>query len=220
MNYDSLSEHNPDDFWSLLLHTGYLTLDWDKTTEELKKDSQANKVAFARIPNLKIRDCFTANIKERFSNVVSKDNLTLNIANALLDGDDAFVQSKLGPLLRSFVSVRDSATKAPHENYYHGFLNGIFSNCKDNLGEYHTNSEAGDGYADISFKDLTGSRACVIEIKVCSENESRIRKANEAIDQIIEKHYAELFLNNENITDIKAVGIAFSGKYCASALKG
>ena len=220
MNYDSLSEHNPDDFWSLLLHTGYLTLDWDKTTEELKKDSQANKVAFARIPNLKIRDCFTANIKERFSNVVSKDNLTLNIANALLDGDDAFVQSKLGPLLRSFVSVRDSATKAPHENYYHGFLNGIFSNCKDNLGEYHTNSEAGDGYADICFKDLTGSRACVIEIKVCSENESGIRKANEAIDQIIEKHYAELFLNNENITDIKAVGIAFSGKYCASALKG
>ena len=220
MNYDSLSEHNPDDFWSLLLHTGYLTVDWDKTTEELKKDSQANKVAFARIPNLKIRDCFTANIKERFSNVVSKDNLTLNIANALLDGDDAFVQSKLGPLLRSFVSVRDSATKAPHENYYHGFLNGIFSNCKDNLGEYHTNSEAGDGYADICFKDLTGSRACVIEIKVCSENESRIRKANEAIDQIIEKHYAEMFLNNENITDIKAVGIAFSGKYCASALKG
>lgn len=37
MNYDCLSEHNPDDFWSLLLHTGYLTLDWDKTTEELKK---------------------------------------------------------------------------------------------------------------------------------------------------------------------------------------
>ena len=220
MNYDSLSEHNPDDFWSLLLHTGYLTLDWDKTTEEeLKKDGQTNKDVFARIPNLKIRDCFTANIKERFSNVVCKDNLALNIANALLDGDEAFVQSKLGPLLRSFVSVRGSATKAPHENYYHRFLNGIFSNCKDNLGEYHTNSEAGDGYADICFKDLTGSRACVIEIKVCSENESRIRKANEAIDQIIEKHYAELFLNNENITDIKAVGIAFSGKYFAVCVK-
>ena len=220
MNYDSLSEHNPDDFWSLLLHTGYLTLDWDKTTEEeLKKDGQTNKDVFARIPNLKIRDCFTANIKERFSNVVCKDSLADKIACALLDGDEAFVQSKLGPLLRSFVSVRDSATKAPHENYYHGFLNGIFSNCKDNLGEYHANSEAGDGYADICFKDLTGSRACVIEIKVCSENESRIRKASEAIDQIIEKHYAELFLNNENITDIKAVGIAFSGKYFAVCVK-
>ena len=29
MNYDSLSEHNSNDFWSLLLHTGYLTLDWE-----------------------------------------------------------------------------------------------------------------------------------------------------------------------------------------------
>ena len=36
MNYDTLSEHNSDDFWSLLLHTGYLTLDWNKKAE-LKK---------------------------------------------------------------------------------------------------------------------------------------------------------------------------------------
>ena len=38
MNYDTLSEHNSDDFWSLLLHTGYLTLDWEMTDEaELSK---------------------------------------------------------------------------------------------------------------------------------------------------------------------------------------
>ena len=38
MNYDTLSEHNSNDFWSLLLHTGYLTLDWEQTKkEELKK---------------------------------------------------------------------------------------------------------------------------------------------------------------------------------------
>ena len=156
--------------------------------------------------------------------ILSKHHTSYDVLSDHLTDKGSLITSDLlsdnEHLLRSFVSVRDSATKAPHENYYHGFLNGIFSNCKDNLGEYHTNSEAGDGYADICFKDLTGSRACVIEIKVCSENESRIRKANEAIDQIIEKHYAELFLNNENITDIKAVGIAFSGKYCASALKG
>ena len=29
MNYDTLSEHKADDFWSLLLHTGYLTVDWE-----------------------------------------------------------------------------------------------------------------------------------------------------------------------------------------------
>ncbi len=35
----ALSEHNPNDFWSLLLHTGYLTLDWEKTKkDELSKE--------------------------------------------------------------------------------------------------------------------------------------------------------------------------------------
>ncbi len=220
MNYDTLSEHNSDDFWSLLLHTGYLTLDWEKTDEtELAKDSKTNKNVVARIPNLEILDCFDKNIKARFSNVVKKDNLALNISNALLEGNVDFVQAKLGPLLRSFVSVRDTATRAPHENYYHGFLNGIFTNCKDNPGEYHSNIESGDGYADITFNNLGGTKACVIEIKVCKEKESRAKKANEAIEQILEKHYADAIFEDENITSVNAVGIAFSGKNCFISCK-
>ena len=215
MNYDTLSEHNSNDFWSLLLHTGYLTVDWEKTDEaELSKDGKNNKEVFARIPNLEILGCFNNNIEERFGNVVKRDNLALNISNALLEGNVDFVQNKLGPLLRSFVSVRDTATKAPHENYYHGFLNGIFTNCKDNLGEYHSNYESGDGYADITFNNLGGTKACVIEIKVCKEKESRAKKANGAIEQILEKHYADAIFEDENITYVNAVGMAFSGKNC------
>ena len=220
MNYDTLSEHNSNDFWSLLLHTGYLTVDWEKTDEaEFSKDGKTNKEVFARIPNLEILECFESNIKERFGNVVKRDNLALNIANALLEGNVDFVQNKLGSLLRSFVSVRDTVTKAPHENYYHGFLNGIFTNCKDNLGEYHSNYETGDGYADITFNDLGGTKACVIEIKVCKEKESRAKKANEAIEQILEKHYADAIFEDENITSVNAVGIAFSGKNCFISCK-
>ena len=123
-----------NDFWSLLLHTGYLTVDWEQTKKEgLAKEN--NKDIFVRIPNLEILECFENNILDRFGKILSKDNLALNIANALLEGKVDYVQDKLGPLLRSFVSVRDTATKAPHENYYHGFLNGIFTNCKDDLGE-------------------------------------------------------------------------------------
>ena len=215
MNYDTLSEHNSNDFWSLLLHTGYLTVDWEKTDEaEFSKDGKTNKEVFARIPNLEILGCFNNNIKERFSNVVKKDNLALNIANALLEGNVDFVQNKLSPLLRSFVSVRDTATKAPHENYYHGFLNDIFTNCKDNLGEYNSNYESGDGYADTTFNNLGGTKACVIEIKVCKEKESRAKKANEAIEQILEKHYADAIFEDENITSVNAIGMAFSGKNC------
>ena len=220
MNYDTLSEHNSNDFWSLLLHTGYLTVDWEKTDEaEFSKDGKTNKEVFARIPNLEILGCFNNNIKERFGNVVKRDNLALNISNALLEGNVDFVQNKLGPLLRSFVSVRNTATRAPHENYYHGFLNGIFTNCKDSLGEYHSNYESGYGYADITFNNLGGTKACVIEIKVCKEKESRAKKANEAIEQILEKHYADAIFEDENITSVNAVGIAFSGKNCFISCK-
>ena len=218
MNYDTLSEHKSDDFWSLLLHTGYLTVDWEQTKkEELAKEN--NKDIFVRIPNLEILECFENNILDRFGKILSKDNLALNIANALLEGKVDYVQDKLGPLLRSFVSVRDTATKAPHENYYHGFLNGIFTNCEDNLGEYHSNYESGDGYADITFNNLGGTKACVIEIKVCKEKESRAKKANEAIEQILEKRYADAIFEDENITSVNAIGIAFSGKNCAVSVK-
>ena len=218
MNYDTLSEHKSDDFWSLLLHTGYLTVDWVQTQkEELAKEN--NKDIFVRIPNLEILECFENNILDRFWKILSKDNLALNIANALLEGKVDYVQDKLGPLLRSFVSVRDTATKAPHENYYHGFLNGIFTNCEDNLGEYHSNYESGDGYADITFNNLGGTKACVIEIKVCKEKESRAKKANEAIEQILEKRYADAIFEDENITSVNAIGIAFSGKNCAVSVK-
>ena len=218
MNYDTLSEHKSDDFWSLLLHTGYLTVDWVQTQkEELAKEN--NKDIFVRIPNLEILECFENNILDRFGKILSKDNLALNIANALLEGKVDYVQDKLGPLLRSFVSVRDTATKAPHENYYHGFLNGIFTNCEDNLGEYHSNYESGDGYADITFNNLGGTKACVIEIKVCKEKESRAKKANEAIEQILEKRYADAIFEDENITSVNAIGIAFSGKNCAVSVK-
>ena len=218
MNYDTLSEHKSDDFWSLLLHTGYLTVDWVQTQkEELAKEN--NKDIFVRIPNLEILECFENNILDRFGKILSKDNLALNIANALLEGKVDYVQDKLGPLLRSFVSVRDTATKAPHENYYHGFLNGIFTNCKDSLGEYHSNYELGDGYADITFNNLGGTKACVIEIKVCKEKESRAKKANEAIEQILEKRYADAIFEDENITSVNAIGIAFSGKNCAVSVK-
>ena len=213
MNYDTLSEHNSDDFWSLLLHTGYLTVDWDKTQkEELSKEN--NKNIFVRIPNLEILECFENNIKEKFSNVVKKDNLALNIANALLDGNDTFVQEKLGPLLRSFVSVRDTATKAPHENYYHGFLNGIFTNCKDNLGEYHSNYESGDGYPDILFKDIDCRKVAIIEIKSASVGSDLVTLSETALSQIEDKNYSEQFMGNRMIQSIYAYGIAFAGKNC------
>ena len=218
MNYDTLSEHKSDDFWSLLLHTGYLTVDWEQTKKEgLAKEN--NKDIFVKIPNLEILECFENNILDRFGKILSKDNLALNIANALLEGKVDYVQDKLGPLLRSFVSVRDTATKAPHENYYHGFLNGIFTNCKDNLGEYHSNYESGDGYPDILFKDIDCRKVAIIEIKSASLGSDLVTLSETALSQIEEKNYSEPFMSNRMIQSIDAYGIAFAGKNCAVSVK-
>ena len=218
MNYDCLSQHESDDFWSLLLHTGYLTVDWEKTKKEgLAKEN--NKDIFVKIPNLEILECFENNIKERFGNVVKEDNLALNISNALLEGNVDFVQNKLGPLLRSFVSVRDTVTRAPHENYYHGFLNGIFTNCKDNLCEYHSNYESGDGYPDIFFKDSDCRKVAIIEIKSAPIGSDIETLSEKAISQIEDKKYAEPLMSNKTVKSIYGYGITFAGKSCAVSVK-
>ena len=220
MNYDCLSEHKSDDFWSLLLHTGYLTLDFEQTDEkELSKDNSSDKVVIAKIPNLEILKCFTHNVKEKFDNELTKGNLALNIVNALLNGDDNFVQEKLRNLLRSFVSVRDNATKAPHENFYHGFLNGIFSNCKNSLGEFRSNAESGNGYADIIFRDSTGTKACVIEIKSATIDSDFVTISENALSQIEKTKYAEPMMTNKTVSSVFAYGIAFAGKSCAVTSK-
>ena len=221
MNYDCLSEHDPNDFWSLLLHTGYLTLDWEKTKkDELSKDNFSNKEVYVRIPNLEIRKSFKNDIKKRFDDVLKKDNLADKIANALFTGDSEFVQTQLRTYLKKFVSIRDTATKAPHENYYHGFLNGVFTNCsKDFLSEYHSNYESGDGYADITFKSEYSDNAVIIEIKAAPVGSDLIPLSENAISQIEDKHYAELFLQNSMTQSIYAYGIAFAGKNCFISVK-
>ena len=219
MNYDNLSEHNPDDFWSLLLHTGYLTVDWDKTTEELKKANTSSKNIFARIPNLEIRECFTQNIQQKFKEQLSKDNTASTLVNSFLDGKAQEASDILFDLLQHYVSVRDTATKAPHENYYHGFLNGLFSNCKDIITDYHSNYESGDGYADITFKSRRNSIAVVIEIKAVTRAEDLDEYAQRALEQIEEKNYCAPFFKISRVKNILAFGIAFGGKDCAVAFR-
>ena len=59
----------------------------------------------------------------------------------------------------------------------------------------------------------------LLKLKSAKKKESRAKKANEAIEQILEKHYADAIFEDENITSVNAVGIAFSGKNCFISYK-
>ena len=221
MNYDTLSEHNSDDFWSLLLHTGYLTLDWEKTDEaELSKDSKTNKEVFARIPNLEILECFEHNIQNRFNTKIAPNSVADTLANNLFEGKSEIASDTIYNLLQSYISIRDNATKAPHENYYHGYLNGLFSNCSVNFfSEYHSNYESGDGYADIVFKSKREDKVVIIEIKSANVGDDLVSLSNDALSQIEIKNYASPFMNKQMVRSIYAYGIAFSGKNCFISVK-
>ena len=214
MNYDTLSEHKSDDFWSLLLHTGYLTVDWVQTKkEELAKEN--NKDIFVKIPNLEILECFEHNIQNRFNTKIAPNSVADTLANNLFEGKAEIASDTIYNLLQSYISIRDNATKAPHENYYHGYLNGLFSNCSVNFfSEYHSNCESGDGYADIIFKSRRNGKVVIIEIKTCSNSESKKAKARVALAQIEDKNYAKAYLENEDISTIYAYGISFNQKDC------
>ena len=218
MNYDCLSEHDPNDFWSLLLHTGYLTVDWEKTGALTPNENNPDDIV-VRLPNLEIKDCFTKNIQKRFKDVFVNLKLPSKFVNALVKGQQVDISNILFDMLQKYVSIRDTATKAPLENYYHGFINGIFTSCEKLVSEYHSNYEAGNGYPDITFKAERNTKAVIIEIKATSKAEEMDELAAIALSQIEEKNYAELFTKIAKITDIYAIGIAFCKKDCTVACK-
>ena len=218
MNYDCLSQHIPNDFWSLLLHTGYLTVDWDKTDTLNSEDSSADDIA-VKLPNLEIKDCFRENIQKRFSDVFVNLKLPGKFIKALVKGQQEDISNILFDMLQKYVSIRDTATKAPYENFYHGFINVIFTSCEGIISEYHSNYESGSGYPDITFKAERNTKAVIIEIKATSKTEEMDELAAIALRQIEEKNYAEPFTKIAKITDIYAYGIAFCKKDCSLVVK-
>ena len=208
-----------NDFWSLLLHTGYLTVDWEQTKKEgLAKEN--NKDIFVKIPNLEILECFEHNIQNRFNTKIAPNSVADTLANNLFEGKAEIASDTIYNLLQSYISIRDNATKAPHENYYHGYLNGLFSNCSVNFfSEYHSNYESGDGYADIVFKSKREDKVVIIEIKSASVGSDLVTLSETALSQIEEKNYSEPFMSNRMIQSIDAYGIAFAGKNCAVSVK-
>lgn len=206
MNYDDLKLHDPDDFFSLLLHTGYLTA--------VGNPSKNNYLV--KIPNKEILECFNTNITECFNDMVKEgpDFKAVNIAKALLNGDEKKVEDLLSEVILTYVSTRDFATKSNPENFYQGFLSGIFFNCKDVISCYRSNAEAGLGYLDFAFKDNPGKTAVVIEIKSCSSTDKLLNAQKVALEQIKEKKYAQSYIKDSSIDHVYAYGIAFSNKYC------
>ncbi len=201
-------ESSIDNLWSIMFVTGYLTIDGKPENGRFR----------LRIPNREIREVFASQISTWFSeSLIDEDNLASDIAAALKDGNAEQVETLLNSLLSRTISILD--TNAPHgrkESFYHGMLLGLFAGRSTWL--CRSNTESGDGFADLMIYTDDPDQGIVIEVKYSDSLKDMERYAERAINQAEERNYPERF-RQEGISDILVYGIAFFRKRCRVAVK-
>ena len=212
MNYDSLSQHNAKDMWSLLLHTGYLT-----ATEVISSDK-----CIVRIPNAEIKKCFDDSIMASFKDAVRSGGDSLDLGAAILGMDRLKAEKIIKKTLGSYVEARFSATSSRPENFYEGYMLGILS-CSGSVSSLKLEAQAGRGFADIVFSNSDGDDMAVVELKVAKSSKSVRDTAKKAIEQILDREYARQYVENDTISNVLAASIAFFDRGACvefKALKG
>ena len=213
LNHEDLKEHRSDDFWSMLLYTGYLTVvkpsDFDVASSELQ----------LTIPNKSIRSCFIEKIQEFFTHDKTQVQKANTILTCIFNADAKQLRLAINNALAKFISFRDVSTNAPKEYYYHGFLNGVFSTQTGHLMNYASNQESGEGYPDITFSSIDERISVVLELKYTKDKKLCLQEAQVALAQIEAKNYCENLVFPGITQKIYAYGISFNKKSCLVLLK-
>ena len=186
---------------NFLLFSGYLT-------KADKNPMGLDRYIKVKIPNLEIKIVYTDIISKwateygKFSPIKLKE-----LKEYMLAENKEEIEKILNIALQS-MSFMDE-----HENFYHGYMLGLFVNFM--YGDYiiKSNREAGEGRFDIMLEKVDRSIGIIVEFKCAKENEDLIKKAEAGKEQIKEKeYYKELEL--DRVEKILTYCIAFNGKSC------
>ena len=211
--YGDLKNHDINDFWTLLLYTGYLTFNPQYRSPEKGKYR-------LYIPNEEIKECFKSKILNFYKNNTVMKNRTDDLIKGLFTGDAELVENSLSGLLAKYVSIRDFSTRAPKENYYQGFMNGLLINGGSLIENHQSNMESGNGYADMILLSKDKTDIAVLELKIAAgELDDRVSIAEKAVEQIIDKKYAGRFIENKTIKSVHVYGICFYQKVCSVSVE-
>ena len=213
LNHEDLKEHRSDDFWSMLLYTGYLTVaghsNFDVASSELN----------LRIPNKSIRNCFKEKIQDYFTKAPPQVQKAAKILQSVFNADAEQLRVDIEDALAKFISVRDFSTNAPKEYYYHAFLNGVFSTQEGVFKRYTSNQEAGNGYSDITILSKDSRTGYILELKYTNDENYLVKESKKALTQIEEQKYLEPFRLRGITKKVYGFGICFSGKSCFVSVK-
>lgn len=190
LTYDTLHS-SEDNFWSILLMTGYIT--------KSNPDDDGETVSL-KIPNKEIASIFEDTVVNLFKETIDRSK-QMSMMDAFWSADSVGAGKMLSDLLWKTISYNDY-----HEDYYHAFLAGTFTG----IGyEVESNKENGLGRPDIILKDEDNRRAIIIEAKKSKSEEDMDKNCDEALRQIDLKLYAKGLYG---YTQILCYGVAFFQK--------
>ncbi len=178
--------------YSFLLLTGYLKIKNDKGNHQYE----------LIIPNKEVYEIYEQSFIDYFMDYTEnrKDDLYLSLIN----GDIEKINILLNDILSKSISYYDN-----QENFYHGFLVGLFSDKN-----IESNKEAGNGRFDLCiFPNIMIRPAIIIECKHSIKTSDLIKDANDGAKQIINKKYLT-GIKNKGYKDAIGYSISFYKKQC------
>ena len=186
---------DPNRLWELMLFSGYLTV----------KEKINSEAYLVKIPNKEIQSFF----KSLFAEIIFKGKSNIASMKGALESKDINTIVKiLEKVVLNAISFYD--TNKNLENPYQTLLAGFFY-ALDDYYEMKPNPETGYGRADIILKPRNKKwSGYVLELKR-AKTKNLEKEAEKALEQIEEKKY-ETILINEKIKEIIKIGLVFDGK--------
>ncbi len=195
-------DQSPSSIWSLLLYSGYVTID---------NTPSYGIPCRLRIPNIEVGELYKTMILDWFKNSIHEHKYQM-LLNSLTKGDVNTFSQLFQEFMISSVSVFDVPSEES-EKIYHAFVLGILIGLGDQY-EVKSNRESGLGRYDVMLIPKNKNELGIImEFKKIGRFEKLCLEdaVDSALKQIEEKQYAQELLDR-GIGRILYLGFAFEGK--------
>ncbi len=195
-------EKSPNAIWSVLLYSGYVTID---ATPSQRAHCRL------RIPNIEVRDLYRTMILDWFKKSIHEYKYDM-LLSSLTQGDINTFSQLFKEFMISSVSVFDVPAEES-EKIYHAFVLGMLIGLKDRY-EVKSNRESGLGRYDVMLipKDENDLGIIMEFKKIGRFEEVDLESAVlSALQQIEDRQYAQELLNR-GVGRILYIGFAFKGK--------
>ena len=203
LTYDELQD-SVDNFWSVLLLSGYLTT--ERNDDYYEMATEDGGVFSLKIPNTEVREIFINTIDKWMQAASGKLWDISKLINAIWEKDIDVMSQEITNILRKTISYFDYS-----ENFYHAFLAGIFTGAGYAV---ESNKEHGEGRSDIVVSDYMDGWVARFEIKYSDSPEELETDCEKAIRQMDERMYAAEYEEQYPAERILCYGISFFKKRC------